>query len=98
MHEKGTSGIDRKDAGLRSLQGGRSPWDLGPNICLQPHNEVLPHSLESLLRALRDGKGHPALEKPIGFVFCSKHKTKCWVLGTSPQAGSEGISYRGISQ
>ena len=74
MHEKGTSGVDSKDAGLRILQGGRSPWDPGQNICLQPHKEVFPHSLESLLSALRDGKGHLTLGKPTGFVFCSKHK------------------------
>ena len=83
MHEKGTSGVDRKDAGLRSLQGGQSPWGLGLNICLQPHNEVFLHFLESLLSALRDGKGHPALGKPTGFVFCSKHKTQS--VGSSAQ-------------
>lgn len=82
MHEKGTSGVDRKNAGLRILQGGWSPWDPGPNICLQPHKEVFPHSLEPLLSALRDGKGHLALGKPTGFVFCSKH-TVC--VGSSAQ-------------
>lgn len=91
MHEKGTSGVDRKNAGLRILQGGWSPWDPGPNICLQPHKEVFSHSLESLLSALRDGKAHW-----VCFLF--QTHSVCWVLGTSPQAGSEGTSRGGISQ
>lgn len=91
-HEKGTSGVDRKDAGLRFLQGGQSPWDPGPNICLQPHKEVFPHSLESLLSALRDGKGHLALGKPTGFVFCSQHKTQSvGSLAQVPRLGQSAL-------